>query len=70
MHIKHDPAFALSTESHTTDYHGLSKREYAAIHILAGMLAGGLNSMLSKNERAEEAVKRADALFEALADVE
>lgn len=70
MSNKHQPAFSTESHQRGTINEGLTKREYAAIHILAGMVSGGRNGMLSKVEQAEHAVRRADALFEALANVE
>lgn len=65
MSNRDKPAFPY--ESHITgvDPRGLTKREYAAIHILAGMMANEARShkTLTREELAVNAVKNADALF-------
>lgn len=46
---------------------GLTKREYAAIHIMAGYSANASDTMVpNTKERAEWAVQEADALLAAL----
>lgn len=45
----------------TWEYSGLSKREYAAIHILAGLSSPA--NALSYDLKVQLAVKQADALF-------
>jgi hypothetical protein len=45
---------------------GLTKREYAAIHILAGIWANPASSGLERGEAAKAAVDQTDLLLEAL----
>ena len=55
---KNDPAFP-TPDLHNDD--GLTKREYAAIHILAGF-----DKIINDTSAVKDAIRLADALFEEL----
>ena len=73
---KNDPAYPLSMEMDQAVskaeeglndfYAGLSKREYMATKIMAGMLANSENSVIAERKLAIDAVKAANILIEEL----
>lgn len=62
----HDSAFTPNEVAISREYYrGLTKREYMATHILAGMMANESRSskLLTRRELAFNAVKNTDALI-------
>lgn len=51
-----------------TVYPGLTKREYAAIHLLAGLVASPTSDDMTLDDLALHAVAQTDALLAALAE--
>ena len=61
------PAFPLQDETYASGAAtGLTKREYAAIHIAAAIVAAPDTGDLSFGSVADRALKQADALFTGL----